>query len=189
MSGPARQRGNDGAMKSTCPVWVFSSLMVLAASGCSNKIDLPETIRGEWRQSGQPDIRLRFEQTGEQATVFLTIAGGKGDWLGPLPLSAAGAEAWSFRIADVTTTSGNSSRTVGAPSASQDIQYGIDQNGRMRQLALTRLAAAGDRVKIRREGAGIAVEGLWLRIENRTWDGQGKPVKQAATLLSVGFER
>ena len=121
--------------------------------------------------------------------AFLTIAGGQGDWLGPLPLSSAGAEAWSFRVADVTTMTGNSSRTVQAPSASKDNQYGIDQNGGMRLLAQTRLAAAGDRVKIRREGAGIVVEGLWLRIENRTWDDRGKPVKQTVTPLSEGFAR
>ena len=102
-------------------------LAVLASLSCRPAAKLPADVQGEWRPKDDSGYRLRLEQAGDSANVYL-VSGGSA--FGPLPLRRDGDHAWTFTIETISRKDGNSTTIQHPPSAQRNPQYVIDQQGR-----------------------------------------------------------
>lgn len=168
-------------------------LVLLAAvlTACAPKVELPEAVRGAWRQADVESIRLRLEQNGDRGEVFLSTAqGADGSWFGPLPLKSAGAGAWKFSLpAEIVKVEGNNTTRTGRPQADRLGEMVIDQRGRRLVRTSVHLVKSDAPVELRLEGDRLTAEGLWVQVENQRWNDEGEPTEQKLSSLKVTLTR
>ncbi len=155
-------------------------LAILASFSCSRAAKLPADMQGEWRPKDDSGVRLRLEES----SVYL-ISGGNA--FGPLPLKNNGDNAWTFTIATISRTNGNSTTVQQPPSAQRNPQYVIDQQGRQFAPKYVELRPKGD-VNLRREGSAIIARGLWMNVETTKFDKDMKALEQKMDPIETTFE-
>jgi len=158
---------------------------ILASFACSPAAKLPSEVQGEWRPKDDSGVRLRLEQAGDSASVYV-LTGATGAF-GPLPLKSSGENAWTFTIATISIRSGNTTTVQEPPSIQRDPQYVIDQTGRRFAPKYVELRPKGD-VTIRREGSTLIAKGLWMNVETTKFDKDMKAIEQKLDPRETVFE-
>lgn len=158
---------------------------ILASFACRPAAKLPSEVQGEWRPKDDSGVRLRLEQAGESANVYVLT--GATAAFGPLPLKSSGENAWTFTIATISSKSGNTTTVQQPPSIQRNPQYVIDQTGRTFAPKYVELRPKGD-VTIRREGSTLIAQGLWMNVETTKFAKDMKAVEQKLDPLETVFE-
>ncbi len=167
-------------------------MTLMLAAGCGSKTDVPERLRGVWKQADKEYVKMRFEpkREGEEGGVYLGMSPGpEVSWFGPLELRQYGENRWSFELATIERTEGNTTTRMQPPQVSESPDYVMDQRGRLLVRVSTHLTKPGEKVSLRLQGGQIVAEGLWVRVENNKWDEQGKPTEQKVTAMKTTFVR
>jgi hypothetical protein len=159
-------------------------LAVLVSLSCRPAAKLPAEVQGEWRPKDDSGYRLRLEQAGDSANVYLVSSGSA---FGPLPLKSSGDNAWTFTIATIERKEGNSTTDQQPPSAQRNPQYVIDQQGHQFAPKYVELRPKGE-VTIRREGSGLIARGLWMNVETTKFDKDMKALEQKMDPIDTAFE-
>ncbi len=170
---------------------VALAALFLTAAGCSSKVNLPESVRGIWKQQSGQNMLLRLEQNGERGDASYSQGGsssGGDGFFGPLQLKQDSGTQWEFQIAPIEIVNGNNTNITSPPQSTRDMEYVIDQNGRHLVRGYTAMSKEG-KVTLRLDGEKLIARGLWAQIEVQRWDAQGKPSEEKITPLETVFLR
>jgi len=164
---------------------IIALVTLFAFFACRPAAKLPNEVQGEWRPKDDSGVRLRLEQAGDSANVYLHTGGNTA--FGPLPLKSSGENAWTFTIATISSKNGETTTIQQPPSIQRNPQYVIDQMGRTSAPKYVELRPKGD-VTIRREGSTLVARGLWMNVETTKFDKDLKPIEQKLDPLETAFE-
>jgi hypothetical protein len=169
-------------------------LGLVFAIGCSSDVKVPASLLGIWQPADSNGIALQFKQDGPKAEVFYAELRGvgkeRGEWIGPLPLEAAGDNVWTFQLEEVRGMVGKTAYTWEPPDMTHNIKYGIDKaTNRVFVISHERLKK-GHHILVSTPIADtLLVHGLWIRVDIKSVKEDLSPKEADVQPLTTKFIR
>jgi len=178
-------------MKTRSEAILVMAVFTLCLFSC--KREIPDQILGTWQQSGDSNIKLRFEQSGRFAQAFFSTH--KDNWFGPLKVDVYKNGYLMITVADVTIENNGKTTIIGVPEYTKNMKNYLSPDGGWRVVNNRILMGSytslfrQEVVTANLEKDSLIVEGLWADVTVTEWDDQGHPTGEQIKPVKTGFVR